>query len=192
MKTFRLSLALSALTVFSGMAAAGSGSLSEFIPKVLPVLVQVDSHGKVTGASPAMQLPPKLRRLLRANLDEMVSAPAIDKKGRPMSSQFVMNLALHTSPRPDGDFDVKFAYVSTSHVPAGSWYWVHTDGRELALASQSSRNRGEYIPNHFDRPDSWRSHDRSSMPNISNTGSPAPAAASTPAPAPSPDPGNGP
>lgn len=191
MKTFQRSLALGALTVFSGMAAAGSGSLSEFIPKVLPVLVQVDSHGKVTGASPATQLPPKLRRLLRANLDEMVTAPAIDKKGRPMSGQFVMNLALHTSPRPDGDFDVKFAYVSTSPVPAGSWYWVHTDGRELALASQSSRNRGVYIPNHFDQPDSWRSQDRSSMPNIGNTGSPAPAASSTPAPAAAPDPGNG-
>lgn len=183
-----LGAALGALIISSGLATAGSGSLSEFVPKVLPVLVQVDSHGKVTSVSPATELTPKLNRLLRANLNEMIVSPAIDKKGRPMSSQFVINLALHAAPRPDGDFDVKFAYVSTAPVPAGSWFWVHTDGRQLALASQSSRNRGPYIPNHYDQSDFWRSHDRPSMPNISNTGMPAPAAAIS-EPAPAPDPG---
>lgn len=189
MKTFRRSLVLGALFIFFGMTVAATGSASESRPKVLPVLVQVDSHGKVTGASPATKLPPRLYRLLRANLDEMISSPAIDKKGRPRSSQFVMNLALHTSPRPDGDFDVQFAYVSTAPVPAGSWYWVHTDGRELALANQNSRIRRDYIPNHYAQPNSWNSHDRPSMPTISNTGSPARAAALIPAPAPAPDPG---
>ncbi|MDI1253052.1 hypothetical protein [Thermomonas sp.] len=191
MKTFQRSLALGALIIATGMAAAGSGSLSEFIPKVLPVLVQVDSHGKVTSASPATELPPKLRRLLRANLDEMITAPAIDKKGHPTSSQFVMNLALHASPRPDGDYDVKFAYVSTAPVPPGSWYWVHTDGRQLALASQNSRSRREYIPDRHDQPDSWRGYERPSMPNISNMDRPAHTASSTPAPAAVPDPGRG-
>jgi hypothetical protein len=191
MKTFQRSLALGALIFVSGMAAAGSGSLSAFIPKVLPVLVQVDAHGKVTGVSPATELSPKLRRLLRANLDEMITAPAIDDKGRPTSSQFVINLALQTSPRADGNFDVSFAYVSTAPVPSGSWYWVHTDGRELALASQSSRNRGEHIPNHYDQLDSWRGYERPSMPNISNMDRPAPAASSTPAPTTVPNPGRG-
>lgn len=172
MKVFQHALVLAVLMNVSGMA--GAGSLSEMVPKVLPVLVQVDAKGKVTGASPATQLPPRLNRLLRANLDEMIGSPAIDKKGRPTSSQFVMNLALQTSPRPDGDFDVTFAYVSTAPVPPGSWYWVHTDGRELALASQSSRNRGEFRPNNADQPEPWRNHDRSSMPAFSNMGSPAP------------------
>ena len=188
MKTVQLFLVLGALIAVPGISVSASGSLSEFVPKVLPVLVQVDAHGKVTGASPATELSPKLNRLLRANLDEMIRAPAVDKNGRAMSSQFVINLALHTSPRPDGDFDVKFAYVSTSPVPAGSWYWVHTDGRELALASQSSRNREELIPNRQDQTNFWRDQDRASMPNNSSMGTPSPAAEFIPAAAPAPDP----
>lgn len=187
MKTLQIFLALSALSVLPGIAAETSTSPSELAPKVLPVLVQVDSHGKVTGASPSTELSPKLNRLLRANLDEMISSPAIDAKGRPTSSQFIINLAVHASPRPDGVYDVKFAYVSTTPVPAGSWYWVHTDGRELALASRSSRSR-EYVPSRSDQPRYSRTHEQSSTPTISNTDRPAPAPALTPAPAPAPDP----
>lgn len=189
MKTFPLVIGLAAFIGVPNLAVAASGSLSEFVPKVLPVLVQVDSDGKVTSVSPAKQLPPKLGRLLRANLDEMISAPAVDKKGRATSSQFVINLALQTSPRPDGDFDVVFAYVSTSPVPAGSWYWVHTDGRELALARQSSRNLGQYSPSRYDQPTDLRGQDRSSMPNISNIFAPSPAAVMGPATTSAPDPG---
>lgn len=180
MKLVQLSsLALGALTVFSGVATAASGSLSEFTPKVLPVLVQVDAHGKVTGASPATVLTPKLDRLLRANLDEMINTPVIDKAGRPKSSQFIINLALQTSPRANGDYDMHFAYVSTSPVPSGSWYWVHIDGRRLALANRDSRDRSEpRIPYHYDQPSYRPIQDRG------NTGIPAPAAAPSPAPAP--------
>ena len=193
MKIFPLSLALGALIILPGTVAAASASLSAFAPKVLPVLVQVDAQGKVTGASPAVELPPRLERLLRANLDEMISAPAIDKKGRPMSSQFIVNLTLRTSPRPDGDYEVNFAYLSTAPVPPGSWYWVHTDGRQLSLASQDSRNRREHIPNNANRyqPAYQRRNDWSSMPNISNIRSPAPAAAAPPAPTTTADPGKG-
>ena len=99
MKSAKLSVALAALTMSCGMTATASDSLSPFTPKVLPVLVQVDAHGKVTGASPATELPPKLNRLLRASLDEMVTAPAINKRGRPTSSQFLLTRTADDSMR---------------------------------------------------------------------------------------------
>lgn len=125
-----------ALAAIAGSAlAAGTGSLNEFPSKILPVLVHVNAQGKVTDASPAMRLPPALNRLLLANLNERITGPAI-VHGKPVPSQFVMNLALVATPRPGGDFDANFAYVSTSPVPPGSWYWVHIDGHRLALANR--------------------------------------------------------
>lgn len=187
MKSVQLALILGVLVASSGAVAARSDSLSAFTPKVLPVLVQVDSHGKVTEVSPATELAPKLDRLLRANLDEMISAPAIDKKGRPISSQFIIHLALQTSPRPNGDYDVNFAFVSTSPVPGGSWYWVRTDGRQFALASRHSRNRVERIPYHYPQSNYQPNQDQSSLPRINDMASPA--ATPAPAPTPVPDPG---
>ena len=132
------SIALGAvLAAIAGSAlAASTGSLNEFPSKILPVLVHVSAQGKVTDASPAMRLPPALNRLLLANLSERITGPAI-VHGKPVPSQFVMNLALVTTPRPGGDFDANFAYVSTSPVPPGSWYWVHIDGHRLALANRN-------------------------------------------------------
>lgn len=125
-----------ALAAIAGSAlAAGTGSLNEFPSKILPVLVHVNAQGKVTDASPAIRLPPALNRMLLANLSERITGPAI-VHGKPVPSQFVMNLALVTTPRPGGDFDANFAYVSTSPVPPGSWYWVHIDGHRLALANR--------------------------------------------------------
>ena len=122
----------------SGVAMASSGSLNEFPSRVLPVLVQVDSHGKVTDVSPSIALAPQFDRLLRQTLDEMINKPA-DDHGRPVASQFVINLALRTSPRADGAYDAQFAYVSTLPVPSGSWYWAHIDGHRLALVNRNAR-----------------------------------------------------
>ena len=190
MNLLKRSLVAGAFTLFLGAAVAASGSLSPFKPKVLAVLVQVDSHGKVRGASPATELPPRLTRLLRATLDQMISAPARDRKGRPTSSQFVINLALQASPRPDGNVDVTFAYVSIVPVPPGTWYWVRTDDRQLALASQSARNRVEYTTDRLAQPGYWNTHVRPSMPFINTMVAPAPAAP-PPAQAPARNPGNG-
>ncbi|WP_374554629.1 hypothetical protein [Thermomonas sp.] len=134
---------LGLVPLFSFPAVAGSGGLSEFPSHVLPVLVQVDDQGKITGISPSERLSPRVDKLLRANLREMVRGPAIDNEGRSTASLQVLNLGLVKSARPDGSFDVSFAYVSATPVPAGSWYWVHTDGRQLALARQGSGNRRE-------------------------------------------------
>jgi hypothetical protein len=135
MKRYRPLILLGLLTAAAPVVATDSMSINHFTPKVLPVLVQVDSHGKVTDVSPSIELAPLYDRLLRQALDEMITQPAKDH-GRPMSSQFVMNLALRTTPRADGRYDAKFVYVSTSPVPAGSWYWVHIDGHRLALERQ--------------------------------------------------------
>ena len=140
MKFISVSAVFGVLALCAGTAAAQSASLNQFKPKVMPVLVQVNAHGKVTSASPAIELTPKLTRLLRENLDEMIVRPATDKQGHPISSQFVINLAVQATPHLKGNYDVHFAYVSTTPVPAGSWYWVHRNGVQLALAPQHSGN----------------------------------------------------
>lgn len=144
MRPIQLPLLVAMLVAGTGAAMASSASLNEFRPKVLPVLVQVNAHGKVTDASPTMELTPQLRRLLLQNLDEMIVGPA-SAHGRPVSSQFVANMVLRTTPRSEGGYNAQFVFVSSSPVPSGSWYWVHVDGHRLALASRDSFNRGARI-----------------------------------------------
>lgn len=151
-------------------ANAGSGSLNDFTPKYLPVLVQVNSRGKITDVSSSTQLSPKFDRLLRQNLDEMIHQPAIDH-GRPVSSQFVINLALQVTPRKEGDYLANFAYLSTSPVPNGSWYWVKINGHRLALASRDNMSRQQHM--YFNEyPGGYRpinnNYQRSSTPAIQN------------------------
>jgi len=157
-------------------AAATSMSINQFTPRILPVLVQVNSHGKVTDVSPAVQLTPRYERLLRQTLDEMITKPANDH-GRAVSSQFVMNLGLETSSRPDGNYDARFVYVSTSPVPPGSWYWVHIDGHRLALRSRTDMSPRQRF---YQRPPGyyWPSQPRIFNPpaqNASHGAAPAPA-----------------
>jgi hypothetical protein len=146
MRTQLLSAVVVTLLVSTGASANDSMSLNQFPHRVEPVLMQVDAHGKVTEASPAYELPPKMTRLLNANLGEMIRAPATDKHGKPIPSQFVMNVALQTDPNGAGDYDAHFTYVSTKPVPPGSWYWVHLDGDRLALASRDFFPHGGHIP----------------------------------------------
>ncbi|MEV8518275.1 hypothetical protein ABZR86_00590 [Dyella marensis] len=133
MKRFRF-LAVLGISLVASQATAASESLSDFPLKTLPVLINVDAAGKITDASPAMHLPPNLERLLRTNLDEMVSGPA-HWKGKAISSQCIINVSLKASPRDDGNYDAGFAYLSSQPVPLGRWHWVNLDGRRLMLAS---------------------------------------------------------
>jgi hypothetical protein len=163
MKRFRIMVLLGTLTAAQGALATQQTSMSinQFTPRVLPVLVQVDRHGKVTDVSSAVQLEPRYDRLLRQTLGEMITRPANDH-GRAVASQFVINLGLETSPRSDGNYDARFVYVSTSPVPPGSWYWVHIDGHRLALRSRNElpfRQRSferRMRPDWFDRPVQWQ------------------------------------
>ncbi|UGB37164.1 hypothetical protein [Frateuria soli] len=165
MKPFCAFLLLGSLAAAQG-AAATSMSLHQFTPKVLPVLVQVDSHGKVTQVSPSIELAPRYERLLRQSLDQMITRPANDH-GRPIASQFVINLGLETTARPDGNYDARFVYVSTSPVPPGSWYWVHVDGHRLALRSRDADTRQRF----FRRPpgDYWPNAPQRYVPPVQNT-----------------------
>ena len=126
------------LSIGAGPLMAASTAFNEPTPNVMPVLVQVNSHGKVISATPPTQLTPKLTRLLRQNLDEMITKPAT-VQGHAVDSQFIMNMALHTSSTNDGKYVVQFRYVSTSPVPPGEWYWVRTDDHHLALAQGTPR-----------------------------------------------------
>lgn len=115
------------------MASTSSGSLNPFPQRVLPVLVQVNAAGKVTSASPAIALEPQMSRLLSQNLNEMITKPA-EARGRPIASQFILNLQIEAAKRPDGNYDAHFVSVSTQPVPAGNWHWVDIEGRMWALA----------------------------------------------------------
>ncbi|WP_426687602.1 hypothetical protein [Rhodanobacter ginsengiterrae] len=185
MKPARITAIALAFAIFSGTVAASSGSLNAFPPKVLPVLVQVNAHGKVTDASPALELSPQLRRLLHRNLDEMISAPATDKHGRAISSQFIVNLALQAAPRTNGNYDAHFTFISTAPVPAGSWYWVHIDGHRLALARQGSSVGERRVRYQHERHESpyQHSHERAPTPPVDNTFRSAPAASPARSPA---------
>lgn len=114
-----------------------SGSLNQFPVRVLPVLVNVDSKGRIVNVASAYQLSPRFNRLLTKNVSEMISKPAVDKQGHAVSSQFVLNLAMQATPREDGNYDTEFRYVSAQPVPSGRWGWAHTDGYDLALLDLS-------------------------------------------------------
>ncbi|RDJ00350.1 hypothetical protein DVT68_05995 [Dyella solisilvae] len=135
MKRSHVVMLVGALSVMGSAATASttSGALNPFPQRVLPVLVQVNSSGKVTSASPALALEPKMSRLLSQNLSEMITKPA-ESQGRPVASQFILNLQLEATKRPDGRYDAHFVSVSTQPVPAGNWHWVDIEGRKLALA----------------------------------------------------------
>lgn len=171
MKALSTALLLCAFAA-APVAFADSMSVNQFTPRVLPVLVQVDSHGQVRQVSPSVELSPQYDRLLRQTLDQMINQPAKDH-GRPVASQFVINLGLQATARPDGKYEAHFVYVSASPVPAGSWYWVHIDGHRLALAN---RNEGPIRRPHYDRvPDSRWWPEPPSSPPLQNAQQATPA-----------------
>ncbi|WP_458070386.1 hypothetical protein [Rhodanobacter sp. BL-MT-08] len=128
------------LVVSIGVAAAsGPESLSGFVPRVMPVLVRVNSHGKVTKISPSSNLSPAFERLLASDLNAWITGPAIIK-GRAMDSEMIVNVALQVSPRGDGKYDTQFSYVSSSASPFPSSHWVTLDGNRLAIADDEDIN----------------------------------------------------
>jgi len=139
--------ALLALVASGPGIARDSMSANAFRNHALPVLVRVDSAGKVTSVLPSVQLSPRADRLLRANLDQMITQPA-KYKGRAVNSQFVIQLALVTQPKDDNTYLAHFEYVSVMPVPSGSWYWVHINGHRLALAEDDG---GHHRFLHIDR-----------------------------------------
>jgi hypothetical protein len=107
-----------------------------------------------------------MRRLMLQNLDELITKPAT-AHGHAVSSQLVINLALKVEPRESGDYLARFAYVSSSPVPSGSWYWVKIDGHRLALASRNDFNRQERFRLDTLRDRGYRSMNNS-IPDVQN------------------------
>lgn len=131
---------------FVGLAFAGAtasvlaGQQKNVQRRVIPILVHVNRQGQVTEANPAYHLRPSFQKLLRSTLDKMITKPAMDH-GHPISSQFVINLAMELTPQPDGKYGVRFSYVSSKPLPSGQWNWARTSDHRLALQDASAANR---------------------------------------------------
>lgn len=103
--------------------------------RVIPVLVTINTHGKVTEVDPAFRLSPKYKDLLSKTLSAMIKTPAREH-GKPVTSQLLMSMQLKAEANPDGNYAVHFAYVNSKQMPTGSWYWVHTSQHQLRLANR--------------------------------------------------------
>ncbi len=75
MKPFRGSLIAFAIAAVTGTALASSGSLVEFNPKVMPVVVQVNAQGQVTDILPSEPLTPLWQKMLIKQINAWISNP---------------------------------------------------------------------------------------------------------------------
>ena len=152
-------LIASALAALSGGALASSGSLVQFKPQVMPVLVQVNAHGRVTDVRPSFQLTPWSQKLLAQQLDAWINQPATDN-GRPVASRFIIEVAMQTRPRRDGDYDANFVYVKTLPLAyGGALHWdVLNGGLEVALVQDESGHTEWHAPVTADQPGLFTPH----------------------------------
>lgn len=128
-------------TLFVAVSAAASSSTrgkASHPDHVIPLLVHVDETGKVTDVSAAYKLRPAMQNRLRDALRKMITQPAM-QDGKPVSSQFVVNLSLVPVPREDGKYDMTVKYVSSKPLPAGQWYWTRvTESHRFALTNEQA------------------------------------------------------
>lgn len=157
MNPLRASLIACAIVAFAGTAMASSGSLVEFRPTVMPVVVQVDAQGQVTDIQPSEQLTPRLQKMLVKQLDAWIIGPAT-VKGHPVGSRFIVEVAMQAKPRKDGNYDASFVYVKSLAMPfAGAVHWnVINGGLELALVSDMGGHERQV----FDTTEHWQGNYR--------------------------------
>lgn len=123
------------LAAISGTAFGGNSPTIPLDPNTIPVLVKVDAAGKVTEATPSLPLSGALESLLRANIQEMIVAPASNASGRNIDSQFVASMTLVTEPADNGKLSAHFSQTSIEKLPnTGRWYWAHSNNTQPALA----------------------------------------------------------
>lgn len=137
---------------FAGTAMASSGSLVEFTPRVMPVVVQVNAQGRVTDILPSQQLEPWVRQMLVKQIDAWIAEPAMNR-GKPTASRFIMEIAMRVQPRKDGKYDANFVYVKSMPLAyGGALHWnVINGGLELALVSDDTGRRADHALRHFER-----------------------------------------
>lgn len=140
------------VAAFAGTAMASSGSLVEFTPRIMPVVVQVNAQGRVTDILPSQQLKPWLRKMLVEQIDAWITEPA-KNHGKPTASRFIMEVAMRVQPRKDGEYDANFVYVKSMPLAfGGALHWdVINGGLELALVPDAAGSRVDHILRHFDR-----------------------------------------
>lgn len=138
MKPLSTSLIAGALVALAGTAMASSGSLVNFKPEVMPVVVQVNARGQVIDILPAVQLSQAYRQLLIKQLDVWITRPA-EIKGEPVDSRFIIEVAMQAKPRKDGKYDASFVYVKSMPLAyGGALHWnVINGGLEYALVSDA-------------------------------------------------------
>lgn len=122
-----------------GFATASAKSTQAAQSRTLPVLVKVDTKGKVTEVSPAYRVRPSFQRLLRNTISKMITKPAM-KKGKAVTSQLVITLAVLTSKDANGNAESTLKYLAAKPLPPGAWSWGHDAQGRLALTSQSPQD----------------------------------------------------
>ena len=169
MKPLRASLIAFAIAAFAGAAMASSGSLVNFKPNVMPVVVQVNAQGRVTDILPSLQLAPWERQMLLKQLDAWIVKPAV-VKGHPVASRFIIEVAMQTKPRKDGKYDAGFVYVRSLPLAyGGALHWnVINGGLELALVADAGSSH--FARQVFDTTNYWQGTDRSAHASQSAAG----------------------
>lgn len=140
-----------ALALASFGCAATELTVARYEQGIVPVLVSVNSQGKVTHVQASQNLKPSLSKLLRRNLDEAVVAPAL-RNNKPVNAQIVMRMKLDVTPTEDGRYAARFLPVESKQVPYGAWFW-RVDGDRYALVDDV---RGPPMLRQLPPPDSRR------------------------------------
>jgi hypothetical protein len=159
-------LMAAATGAFAQMPIAEGITISSVSSDLIPVLVKVNKHGDVTSVSAPIPLKASWSRLLRENISEMVTAPAM-KDGKSINSQVIFMVALDTIERTDGNYDASFTAREVRAAPSGTFSWKVQDGR-YSLVDYSTVRQAR----RFDQPSV-----SPPMPNIShgNQGTPPPS-----------------
>lgn len=126
--TLVLALTTAAATASAQLSSPEGITIAPVSADLVPVLVRVNKHGQVTSVSAPIRLKASWSRLLRENISEMVTAPAM-KDGKGVDSQVIFMVALQTSERVDGDYDASFTAREIRPAPSGSFSWKVQDGR---------------------------------------------------------------
>jgi hypothetical protein len=122
----------------SGLAMASPQDGNRAVNRVIPVLLNINTKGKVTEVNPGYRLRPNFKQFLNGQLKKIAVKPAMEK-GKPVSRQYLLMLALKAAPREGDNYSVNLKLLSSKALPIGlgPWHWVHGDGHHLALASPS-------------------------------------------------------
>ena len=162
-------LCAGALALASFGCAATELTVARYEQGVVPVLVSVNRHGKVTLVRASQALRPSMDRLLRKNLNEAIAGPAL-RGDKPINSQIVIRMKLDVTPTQDGRYAAQFVPVDSKVVPYGAWSW-RLDGDRYALVDEFL---GSPLPNQA-MPPQFRQAPSSPTPQPSQPPTPPPS-----------------